>query len=164
MNNKQLLLVIGVWLIGIVGLLVYKQMIFWTGTEVVLRTVPVDPWDLFRGEYVILRYEISEAVRVDSERIEFDYGDDVYVSLVKDRFGIGGIKSVSKLRPKNGELYIKGVVGYRGVEYGIESYFVEQGRGRDIENMRSQDLLVRIVVDKQGRAVIKNLEFEGNKI
>ena len=30
-----------------------------SGQEVVLQTVPVDPRDLLRGDYVILRYDIS---------------------------------------------------------------------------------------------------------
>ena len=32
------------------------------GREVVLKNVPVDPRDLFRGEYVILNYEKAKTV------------------------------------------------------------------------------------------------------
>ncbi|HAJ43430.1 MAG TPA: hypothetical protein DCM00_12380, partial [Alcanivorax sp.] len=34
------------------GLFVYSQYPLWVGTEVRLATVPVDPRDLFRGQYV----------------------------------------------------------------------------------------------------------------
>ena len=45
-----------VFLLGIVG---YRETILTLGRTAVLQTVPVDPRDLFRGEFVVLRYEIS---------------------------------------------------------------------------------------------------------
>ena len=45
-----------VFLLGIVG---YRESILTLGRTAVLQTVPVDPRDPFRGEYVTLRYEIS---------------------------------------------------------------------------------------------------------
>ena len=45
-----------VFLLGLVG---YRESILTLGRTAVLQTVPVDPRDLFRGEYVVLRYEIS---------------------------------------------------------------------------------------------------------
>ena len=41
------------------GLFVYSQYPLWVGTEVRLATVPVDPRDLFRGQYVRLNYALS---------------------------------------------------------------------------------------------------------
>ena len=45
----------------LLGLLGYARYPVWFGKEVVLRTVPVDPRDLLRGNYARLRYDISEA-------------------------------------------------------------------------------------------------------
>ena len=52
--KKNVFLYIGLfWLVLILGFVAYKEMTLQTGEEVVLKTVPVDPRDLFRGDYVI---------------------------------------------------------------------------------------------------------------
>src|SRR3989304_6996399 len=54
------------------------------GNVVLLKTIPVDPRDLMRGDYVVLRYEITalskELVR---DGAKFQRGDAVYVGLAK---------------------------------------------------------------------------------
>ncbi|HOE26413.1 MAG: GDYXXLXY domain-containing protein [Candidatus Aureabacteria bacterium] len=50
-----------------------------TGTKVLLETAPVDPHDLFRGEYARLRYKIS-SVEFPSDRTPAQ-GSIVYVAL-----------------------------------------------------------------------------------
>lgn len=37
-----------------------RMQILREGTEVILQTQPVDPRDLLRGDYVVLRYDISQ--------------------------------------------------------------------------------------------------------
>ena len=77
---------------------------------------------------------------------------------------------VYKQRPEEqGEVvYIKGKVtrvdeSRLDIEYGIESYFVPEGRGKEIENaIRSQDVAVEVAVTKSGAAIIKRL-FLGDK-
>jgi uncharacterized membrane-anchored protein len=39
----------------------------WTGETIYLRARPVDPRDLFRGDYVVLAYEIDSVVLVDPD-------------------------------------------------------------------------------------------------
>ena len=38
---------------------VARATILWRGTDVLLKTAPVDPRDLLRGDYVVLSYDIS---------------------------------------------------------------------------------------------------------
>jgi len=48
------------------------------------------------------------------------------------------------------------------VSYGIESYFVPEGTGHEIEQeLRTGDLTVDIAVDAQGRAAIKAMRRKG---
>lgn len=61
-----------VFLLGIVG---YRESILTLGRTAVLQTVPVDPRDLFRGEHVILRYEISTLGR-DENNLNAPFGID----------------------------------------------------------------------------------------
>jgi uncharacterized membrane-anchored protein len=81
-----------------------------TGTKVLLETVPVDPHDLFRGEYAALRYRIS-TVEFPPDRAP-GRGDPVYVVLApRGRFW--AVESASADRPAEtpeGRVIIRGTV------------------------------------------------------
>ncbi len=132
--------------------------------DVTLQTVPVDPRDLLRGDYVVLRYEISTVPSTGLEYARSGYV--VYVELVersRDQWVAGDVD----LQPHAGwDRFIQGtVVRFSGdrleVEYGIEAYFVPEGRGREIE--RAGDLDVVMALDDEGRAVIRHLIVDGTK-
>lgn len=160
MDKKKLFLIIGIfWLIIIVGFIAIKEYTLRTGEEVILKTRPVDPRDLFRGDYVILNYDIGG---VDVS--DFEEGDTVYVELKVDENGYGDSTGVYKSPPEG--LFIKGTVkrGFGGsnVEYGIESYFVPEGEGRTIE--RNRNLEGKVAIDKFGNAVLKAVLIEGKEV
>lgn len=141
----------------LLAIIVPKERTLATGEEVVLQTVPVDPRDLFRGDYANLRYTISTLRGYAG----FVVGDRIYVGLTKQG-DIWNVRSVSNSPPDG--LYIKGTVtetwqGGLDVEYGIESYFVPEGTGHIIE--RARDVKVRVAVDSSGNAVIKGLLVDG---
>jgi uncharacterized membrane-anchored protein len=51
------------------------------------------------------------------------------------------------------------------VEYGIESFFVQEGKGRDIEKRRAGlDIRVEAVLRKDGRAMLKSLLVDGKTL
>ena len=55
-NAKRLFIaVIAVQIVFLLGLVGYRESILSLGRTAVLETVPVDPRDLFKGEYVTLR-------------------------------------------------------------------------------------------------------------
>ena len=43
----------------LVGMVVNAALPLWTGTEIRVRTLPVDPRSLFRGNYVRLAYALG---------------------------------------------------------------------------------------------------------
>lgn len=152
--------VVALQILGVLGFVGVREVAMRTGREVVLETTPVDPRDVFRGDYVVLRYEISTV-----SACCFDVGDTVYVSL-EPRGDVWQATDVGDTPPAaNAEPYIRGRVTRadraRGrssieVEYGIESYFVPEGTGREIEQARGK-LRVVTVVDGWGTAQIKSL-------
>ena len=167
MKKKKLFLLIGIfWLIIIVGFVAIKEFTLQTGEEVLLKTRPVDPRDLFRGDYVILAYEIStlDISSLQKDVTEFKQNDKVYVSLNKaDNYGT--VSGVFINKPKEG-LFIKGTIKNAQsdrvtIEYGIESYFVPEGKGREIERQTGRNLDVKVAIDKLGNAVIKDLLIDG---
>ena len=167
MEKKKLFLIIGIfWVIILFGFIAFKEFTLQTGEEVLLKTRPIDPRDLFRGDYVILSYEISnlDANSLQKDATEFKQDDKVYVLLSKVN-NYGTASGIYLNKPKEGLILkgtIKNVQGSRlNIEYGIESYFVPEGKGREIERLRGRNLEVKVAVDKLGNAVIKDLLIDG---
>ncbi|NQW21251.1 MAG: GDYXXLXY domain-containing protein [Chloroflexi bacterium] len=175
---KQLFIVVIVvqvmFLLGLVG---YRETILTLGRAAVLQTVPVDPRDLFKGEYVTLRYEIStlgQNSTVPNAKPyllmgEINEGDTVYVGVheestddSKDQFSMLHVQAD---KPSDDtDLFIKGRVitskdNIITVEYGIEQYFLSEGRGVEIE--RADDVKVRVKINRSGTAAIKELIVDG---
>jgi uncharacterized membrane-anchored protein len=142
-----------------------------TGESVLLEVLPVDPRDLLRGDYVILRYKISD---IPNELIpsgmresfrRFEDKRDVYVSLEKDSRGVGHVKGVSADRP--GGLYLKASLRHYHdftVQYErINAYYVPEGTGHEIEgkinNSRNNSSVMADLRVLRGTAVVKGLVF-----
>lgn len=105
MNKKKVFISIGVfWIMIIGGFIGFKEFTLRTGQEILLKTVPVDPRDLFRGDYVILRYDIS-TINTDSlgnKGSEFRENDTIYVVLNVDNNKIGTLATINKNKPEGG--------------------------------------------------------------
>ena len=167
MSKKILVIAILVlWIIFIGGFIAYKEYTLKTGEKILLKTVPIDPRDLFRGDYIVLRYEISEfnLDNFENKNLNVNENDFLYVSLKKEG-KYWTAKNVYKDRPE--ELAIKGRMKYKrgqtiNIEYGIESFFVPEGEGKKLERYRnSRELDVEVSVDRFGNAVINNLYIDG---
>ncbi len=170
-KNKGFFMIGCLWLLMIVGFVISKEYTLRTGHEVLLKTRPIDPRDLFRGDYVILSYDISRFSAGDMQASlvrNFRIDDTVYVSLRTD----GDYARIKQVHydPPAGELYIKGrVVGVQSdqvtVEYGIESYFVPEGEGKHIEHGRNRGRVdVLAAVDRRGHAMIKKLLLDRQEV
>ncbi len=125
-----------------------REYVLRTGRIIYLRTVPVDPRDFFRGDYVRLRYEIStidkkyfrDGLLTEAE----SKGKQVYALLKVDSNDLASVVYVTDKKPAKGQLYIRGRYYYdryswrptTNILYGIEAYFVEQGKGKELENRR----------------------------
>ncbi len=106
-----------------------------------LETAPVDPRELLRGDYVLLSYKISEIPlsAFVGERPGNDHiGFPVYVALVpRGGFHEAVAASVdpARLALEPGQLRLVGTLNWqiqgRGahVTYGIERYYVPEGKG-----------------------------------
>jgi uncharacterized membrane-anchored protein len=155
-----------------------REYILHSGTIVHLRTAPVDPRDIFRGDYVRLSYEISRIAAKDIKDAN-DYekikkGNKIFVSLEKGPDGLHRMTQAQFQRPQT-ELYLAGrspnhlQISQAGrpisVKYGIEAYFVEQGAGRAIEKRRGGrtdvqvPLEMAIAVGSNGKSVIKGYRW-----
>lgn len=171
---------------GLLALVESRASILRNGTEVRLKTVPVDPRDLFRGDYVVLAYPISTVDGPAGGDGGFRSGDAVFVTLTRDGEGFAQARAVSRTRPAaaDGEIVIAGRVKSTGacalndageadcasgrrrlrIAYGLESYFVPQGEGRAIETTPRARIEVVAAVSSGGEAAIKRLLIDGKLV
>ena len=163
------------------GVLAYmvaeRESLLASGREITLDVRPVDPRSLFRGDYVILGYDISRL-----PRSLFDagphVGEPVYVRLVRDGPGwkAAGVNRKLTAAKGDGEVVLAGHVRHVpgtapipeaqvSITYGIESFFVPEGTGKAIEQeIRPGKVLAHLSVAKDGRVAIKALTVDGQRI
>jgi uncharacterized membrane-anchored protein len=242
-DEAKFIIIVMLQVIFLTGMIAYRQHWVNTGERILLRTMPVDPRDIFRGDYVNLTYEISnldlDALGANPE-MKIRPNDLVYVALGSEPDGAYKAVSVSAAPPAAGK-FIQGRLRYetqaqrwavlvrddsrnvrllsprwfggfnagdrvlfcldgRGnvlgqsrempnytpkcyageplpavvedvkttkfrqlqVEYGIESFFVEEGKGKAIEASRNaRDLKVEVSLRKDGKGIITGLVMDG---
>lgn len=164
-NRKQLIFILGILLIVIVAgaTALTQERILRDGVEVVLETRPVDPRDLFRGEYVILRYAIEVDPYVLSYAEMLPPGSDLYIKLYEGPGGVAKVEEVRQVRPRGAVgAWIRGEINGAGeVRFpSLEQFYVPEGAGAPIEDLRNE-LHARVVIDDAGSARVVEL-LDGN--
>lgn len=169
MKNIQVKIAFLVIVLSQTFLLVYmiasKQYTLDTGTAVLLETQPIDPRSLFSGDYVSLNYSISNiSLGIVPGEKQFQYGDDVYLALQSNGgFWTPVLISKTSPTPVPGQTIIRGKAqnlqdNTLYIWYGIEQYYVPEGKGKDLETLANQkQLSVKVKIDKFGRAAIAGL-------
>ncbi len=149
-----------------------------SGREMTVEVVPVDPRDIFRGEYVILGYTFSgtgdTVLPADTKR-----GDRVYATLKQGEGSKWDLVSVSQTYPDKveaGHAVLSGVASdiwrteapasVKGrIRYGIETYFVPEGEGHGLEaQVREKKIEAVLAVSSTGEAAIKSLVVDGKRV
>jgi len=83
-QSKTMLIIVVVLTLTLVSMVAKKQYTLNTGALVVLKTTPVDPRSLFRGDYVRLNYDINRlSVRQFPLLQGMKHHDVVFVALEK---------------------------------------------------------------------------------
>ncbi|MFA5291822.1 MAG: GDYXXLXY domain-containing protein [Phycisphaerae bacterium] len=151
-----------------------RELVVRNGKTIYLRTAPVDPRDLFRGDYVSLVYEISSVpkslLRGGLAENKCKQGMRVYAVLDANQDNLCQLLYVTDKKPREG-LFIRGRVGREYVEsssirvlYGIEAYFTQQGKGKQLERGRRQEeiqipLEMELKLGTNGIAVLRGHRY-----
>ncbi|MFP4611600.1 MAG: GDYXXLXY domain-containing protein [Thiohalophilus sp.] len=192
MSRKQFLVGLAIaFQIGVVAsMAISREWILANGSPHTFQTAPIDPRDIFRGDYVRLDYLFSHmpVERLDEAIIDngLRKGEKVYLSLALDPNGIAQGKRLHLSPPKQGPYLLgrsrqhwpyrhyrqlspqrreKIHPGPVSVKYGIEQYYVEQGSGLAMEEMRGgrndfqRPMLIHTRVSGSGEAVIHGYEW-----
>lgn len=178
MKRKVFYFIVLLQVLFLAGMILANQSIIWAGREIMLETEPIDPHSLFSGEYVALNYDIS-TLELDNiwypelkdNDIEgyFTRGSRVYVQLVRQG-EVWKAVGISKSRSDMDKgMYISGRIRYffegwqKGevkeparinIAYGIESYYLPEGKARHYEGREMQGMKVKVALDQLGRSKV----------
>ncbi len=162
------------------GMFVKAYYPLWVGKEVVLRVVPRDPRDFFRGNYVALQYSFSllvlDSLPNDLEAGKtYNFGDALYLEL-RSKGKFYEPAALYQKRPEN-KLCLRVTPSYAythngndGYHYinlqgGIESYFTNSQQAQKLEartswqNRDSITVSVAVKIAPDGTARISKVLF-----
>lgn len=183
-TKPRLIIVVLLQALALLVMIGMKQWTLNTGTPIVLETAPIDPRSLFSGDYVRLNYKISR-LRLDEVGGDRDFKahETVYVLLKKGEpywQPVSLHHSLPALPPDH--VAMKGEVQYVGgelwnpqlrkfekathltVRYGVENYYVPEGKGRELERPNPGEIVsIRLAVDTSGNAGIKAVLVNGQE-
>lgn len=155
-RKKGLLIVIIALQVAVIGYTAFsKEQLLTHGKLVKLELVPVDPRALLQGDYVRLGYEISTVKNVNER-------GTIQVILRKDEAGVYRFVDIYSLNGKlyhadvyqTGDVLMNGKLNGDTVIYGIESYFVPEKTGGDVQR-RARFAYVR--VSRTGDAILEKV-------
>ncbi|MEQ1753833.1 MAG: GDYXXLXY domain-containing protein [Micropepsaceae bacterium] len=176
MISFRVLIVVALQTLALAYMIFERQQMLDSARVVTLKVVPVDPRDMFRGDYVVLNYDIS---RVDVATLagddKFSSGETAYVTVQKQSDGIWNAVAIAHkpVSQSPGDVALLATVQYAddpaanasanvSLTYGVESYFVPQGTGHAIEEeARKGSLTVDVAVNPQGRSAIRAVRRNG---
>lgn len=173
----KLIAVVALQFLILASVIGFKQYTVWTGETVLLRTQPVDPHDLVRGDHATVSYEISRLDSRDLAGDEDPYGD-VYVELREGADGYWDAVAIHDERERafDGTVLIKGTIERTGyipgtarrdysiyeLTYGIEQVFIPEGSGDQIPATTDDTIVaVEVKVDRFGNAVPRRFFVDG---
>lgn len=155
-----------------------RAAILRNSAEILLKTAPIDPRDLLRGDYVILNYDISSVpLSTLTGEVPTQPGEETLSVRLKrqdDGFWAIAESSFGDLLPAPDSVLLHSLPFYNyatkrdetvRVDYGIERYYVPEGEGRALETARSDgriSIAARVSVD--GSAQIRTLLLDGQPV
>lgn len=175
----KFILAIVLQVIIIFAIIFFKVSVLTGGTEVLLKIAPVDPTSPLRGDYATFQYDISSLDSYFMGGSQARNGDTVYVVLYQSG-KYWTVQSASLNKPTgNNQVFIKGKVASGGVEsqsdilpynppgssrihvvYGVEEYFIPEGKGRNF-SFWNKEAAASVAVDETGNAALKRIYVDG---
>lgn len=166
----------------LVFMVVDRETLLSKGRKLDIHVRPIDPRDLFRGDYVTLTYDISSIPRTFISG-DLHKGEKIYVRLAKtgDEWkpvaaGRSLQQAGSQIASEADEVTLAAHVWYAAklewrepgatiqVRYGIEKFFVPEGEGHTIEKeVRAKAVIAHVAVGEDGKAALSGLTVAGQR-
>lgn len=174
-NKILLFCAISLQICFVLSIPIIKEMHIRGGKTIIVKTIPVDPRSLFRGDYITLNYEFSQLdlKKVTHDKNYFHKGQRVFVKLAKigDDWEANQVSSrpIKNIHPN--EILLVGSVNRWptrdsiNIAYGIESYFVPEGEGKYIEKKISdKKVTVKLSIDRKGIASVRKIFIDNKEV
>ncbi len=160
MRIPKTLLIIVFWIGILLAYTAAQTLLDMNSRDLWLRPIPIDPRDMFRGEYVQLHYDFS-LLKLDKiiDRNQQEESKLIYAVLKEDQ-EVYILDHFSLVKPSDSSVFLRGTpVGsqlFEGllIRYNLESWFVPEGQGPELERNIGDKLKVKIRVNPWGWARI----------
>jgi uncharacterized membrane-anchored protein len=156
-----LIVAIAAQFLVLTGMVVKAAIPRWVGTEIRVRTVPIDPRSMFRGNYAQLNYEFGQLpTDVLTSHEQLRPGEIVYVTLKPGDEGLYRFAGASLDRPAGG-IFLRGRIvtsdpPYR-VKYGIEAFFAPKEKALQLEQDLRNGGIAVLMIDGGGRVALEDV-------
>lgn len=155
-----------------------REDILANGKTYKFRTAPIDPYDPFKGKYIILNYSENTVIVPNAD---WEFNETIYVSLTTDTAGYAKVRSVSKVKPANNIDFVKAKVNYTNelsingginlnIQYPFDRYYMEESKALDAElayrksAVDTSQVACALVKIKGGESVLKDVLIDGISI
>jgi len=154
-NIKTIVILFNLFcLIGYINWAIFhKEKTISEGTLMLFELAPRDPRSLMQGDYMNLRYAAANQGRTQAELSKFGFG---VVTLDTNNVVKLLRYQLTKEPLSKGEFLIKYAIHRRGVSFGAESYFFEEGTAVRFEKAKYGGLRV----DDEGKSILIGLYDE----
>lgn len=155
----------------LVGMYWKAQLPFWFGQELHVKTLPVDPRSLFRGNYARLNYDFSRIKRTHfPKNLELRVGELIYIGLKpspqkgKSSNHLYAFDKVYLQKPDTG-VFLRGriktwsavMTGQVRIHYGIEAFFAPKEKALALEKELRDGGVAVIMVNADGQVALKDV-------
>lgn len=178
MNSRKLIFAVFV-LVALAQLFVPAKMILDrekvldNGKEYRFKTAPIDPYDIFRGKYIVLSYE-DNVFKIQDEKGWIN-GEKVFLILKTDKDGFAEIQAVLKDKPAGSKDFLKASVNYVSndgsgnlvIEYPFDRFYMEESKALPaekayLESLRDSSRVTYAQVKiLNGESVLKDVLIDG---
>lgn len=152
-----------------------REIIMSKGTMFKFKTAPVDPNDPFRGKYISLEFDANQFPADSTE--QWNYGDEVYVSLTTDGEHFVSISSVNREEPAENQSYVLAEISHMNynpyevfIRYPFDRFYMEESKAPVAEvvyfesAIDTNSVCWAEVFVLNGKAVISDVKIDGVSI
>jgi uncharacterized membrane-anchored protein len=126
------------------GIIAKHEYSIANGTTARFETLPVDPRDIIRGDYLALRFKIAQDAINAPKKTE---NGSVYITYTIDENNYAQFKDISNTKPTD-QPFIIGKKNWNRITLNAEKFFVPEGKGLSIERM--ENITLEAVIASNG--------------
>ncbi|MDD2751640.1 MAG: GDYXXLXY domain-containing protein [Candidatus Omnitrophica bacterium] len=154
------------------SMIAQREKVLRQGKQFRFKTIPVDPYDAFRGRYIALRIGADKVKK--PQGLNLQYGERVYALISVNSQGFAEFSELTKQRPQTGDFIESKVNSFSGdyimIELPFERYYMQEEAAPSAEKVyqqrardRKEDTYITVRV-KDGFGVIEGLYIGTQRI